>query len=190
MAANALTPCHFPDNLHRSMLRISLRDLRRAGRLRIEDSIPGDNPLWAGTDLVFGGPVRADVTVTHAASGQVLASGHVEAPLVQECRRCLQVVDRTLKQPLELFWSTADELSHDSEGDSEFRVLDPGAETIELGEVIREELALAAPKYPVCDEDCRGLCSRCGTNLNVEECDCVTDEPDPRWDALRALNNQ
>ena len=172
------------------MFRVSLADLARAGSLRVEHWIPEDDPLWAGVDLVLGGPVRVDVVVTGTAAGQVLASGQVDAPLVHECRRCLERVDRPFEQPLELCWSAADQLSDDPDGDAEVRVLEKGADCVELGEAIREELVLAAPRYVLCREDCRGFCPGCGTNLNDEQCACVANESDPRWDALRALNKQ
>ena len=38
----------------------------------------------------------------------------------------------------------------------------------------------------LCREDCKGLCSRCGKNLNLGPCDC-RKEPDPRLAALAQL---
>ena len=61
---------------------------------------------------------------------------------------------------------------------------------MDWGEAVREELMLAGPRYVVCNEGCQGLCPRCGTNRNQEPCGCVTDEADPRWEALRALNSE
>ncbi len=172
------------------MFRVSLADLQRKGSLRIERVIPEDDPLWADTELALGGPVHVDLTISRTATGQVLALGKVDVELHNECRRCLERVDLRLEHPLELLWSAPDQLSDEPNADDEVRPLDPRAVELELGEAIREELVLAAPQYVVCDESCRGLCPRCGTNLNEAQCDCVTDEPDPRWDALRALNQK
>lgn len=172
------------------MFRVSLTDLRRAGSLWVEHWIHEDDPLWAGVDLVLSGPVRVHVVVTGTDTGQVLASGQADAPLVHKCRRCLERVNRTFEQPLKLCWSAADQLSDDLGVDTGVRVLEWGADAVELGEAIREELVLAAPRYVLCREDCRGFCPGCGTNLNDEQCECVTSEPDPRWDALRALKKQ
>ena len=65
--------------------------------------------------------------------------------------------------------------------------LRPEGEVVDLRPMIREELLLVVPEFPVCREDCRGLCPRCGTNLNESECDCRSAEADPRWEALRKL---
>ena len=61
---------------------------------------------------------------------------------------------------------------------------------LELGEAVREELILAVNPYVVCDPECKGLCSRCGANLNEGPCDCTEDEVDPRWGALRDLKSE
>jgi uncharacterized protein len=51
----------------------------------------------------------------------------------------------------------------------------------------RDALALALPTQIVCREDCRGLCSLCGANLNEHPEHAHEAEPDPRWAALREL---
>jgi uncharacterized protein len=76
------------------------------------------------------------------------------------------------------------------EDDGEIRVLPANEVELDLGEPIREELVLAAPTYTLCDPECKGLCPHCGADLNETTCDCGAAEPDPRWDALRALKNE
>jgi uncharacterized protein len=44
---------------------------------------------------------------------------------------------------------------------------------VDLSPAVREELALAAPAYPVCREDCAGLCPTCGADLNQGPCQCA-----------------
>ena len=61
---------------------------------------------------------------------------------------------------------------------------------VDLAEPIREEVILAAPTYVVCHPNCRGLCARCGADLNETTCECAVEEPDPRWDVLRALKSE
>ncbi|RKX30915.1 MAG: DUF177 domain-containing protein, partial [Verrucomicrobia bacterium] len=52
---------------------------------------------------------------------------------------------------------------------------------------LREALVLRIPIYPLCREDCRGLCPRCGANLNREQCTCAPEEAESRWDVLDKL---
>ena len=171
------------------MFRVSLSELRRKGPLRIERSIPADDPLWNDSGLVLAGPVEVSAEVSRTASGQVLVQGRLGYRVRHECRRCLEQVEREYDQRLELVWSPADPLS-DAEDDGDIRILEAAVDDLELGEAIREEMMLSVPIYVLCDESCRGLCPQCGTNLNEDGCGCVTNEQDPRWAALRALKKE
>ncbi len=55
---------------------------------------------------------------------------------------------------------------------------------IDLDPLVREEILLALPGYPLCREGCKGLCPVCGQNLNERECGCDRRVPDPRWAGL------
>ena len=53
---------------------------------------------------------------------------------------------------------------------------------------LKESFILALPLKNLCSENCRGLCVRCGANLNLEKCSCPVEiDPDPRWDTLTKL---
>jgi uncharacterized protein len=62
-------------------------------------------------------------------------------------------------------------------------------EEIDLGLLMREQFYLALPMKPLCRDDCKGLCSQCGTNLNRGACACLREWQDPRLAVLRALKN-
>jgi uncharacterized protein len=55
-----------------------------------------------------------------------------------------------------------------------------------LEDVVREQVLLSLPSRTLCKEDCKGLCPRCGQNLNTASCACDTTS-DPRWNALAGL---
>lgn len=57
---------------------------------------------------------------------------------------------------------------------------------LDLNELVNEEVSLSLPAKILCNEDCKGLCAQCGTNLNVNECDCKR-EVDPRLEKLLQL---
>ncbi|MBN1282457.1 MAG: DUF177 domain-containing protein, partial [Proteobacteria bacterium] len=57
----------------------------------------------------------------------------------------------------------------------------------DLGEVVREQLALAQPMRHLCSEDCRGLCQRCGKNLNDGPCGCPPEGHKGSFEALKGL---
>lgn len=58
---------------------------------------------------------------------------------------------------------------------------------IDLTEPARQYALMAIPMKPLCRADCAGLCQKCGKNLNQGNCDCPTQEIDPRWSELTKL---
>lgn len=57
---------------------------------------------------------------------------------------------------------------------------------LDMDEQLVELLELSFPSKILCREDCRGLCPRCGHDLNDGPCDCE-EESDPRWAPLQAI---
>ncbi len=60
-------------------------------------------------------------------------------------------------------------------------------DAVDLDELVREQLLLALPTRHLCRDDCKGLCQKCGANLNENHCSCEQGETDPRWAALADL---
>jgi uncharacterized protein len=167
------------------MLTLDLARLEREGILEFGGEIPPDAPLWDGSDLVFRGPVVVSGKAQLAGSGEVLVDVRIVGELEQECRRCLTELRTPVDLSRLLVFGNAEE-----EGGGEIRPMEVEATDLDLGEAVREELILAADPFVLCDPDCAGLCPRCGIDRNQETCDCVLEEADPRWDALRSLKNE
>ena len=60
---------------------------------------------------------------------------------------------------------------------------------LDLDNLIKEDILLKIPAKILCSEDCKGLCPKCGKDLNEGPCDCPNDNIDPRLEALRDLLN-
>jgi uncharacterized protein len=60
-------------------------------------------------------------------------------------------------------------------------------ELVDLSPPLRERLLLSLPTLPLCRDDCRGLCARCGSDLNAGPCGCAAEAGDPRLAVLRTL---
>ena len=170
------------------MLPLDLVRLSREGFLRVEGRIPPDAPLWEDTGIRLSESLRVDLRATEAQSGEIVVRGTMVCSLANECRRCLDPVGVTLREEVTLIFAAPD--TRDGTGDGEVRALPAGAREVDLAEPIREEVILAAPAYVVCGPNCRGLCARCGADLNETTCECAVEEPDPRWDVLRALKSE
>ena len=63
-------------------------------------------------------------------------------------------------------------------------------DAVDLDELVREQILLGLPLRHLCREDCKGLCHRCGTDLNAGSCSCEQGEFDPRWSALADLKDK
>jgi uncharacterized protein len=116
--------------------------------------------------------------------------GAIKTSLVAPCDRCLAEVELTVAPVFDLLYTPGDAESSRS-NEIELNVRDLALATYEneeldLDALVLEQIELELPTRVLCKEDCRGLCSMCGVDLNVERCDC--QKPiDPRWEALKAL---
>lgn len=61
------------------------------------------------------------------------------------------------------------------------------SETIDIEALVRDTILSAQPLNNICRPDCRGLCPKCGADLNQGECGCDRFVPDPRFSALQQL---
>ena len=59
------------------------------------------------------------------------------------------------------------------------------SDAVELDDILIPELIMDMEMSVVCDEDCKGLCFKCGKDLNQGPCGCVTKEVDPRLAVLQ-----
>lgn len=173
------------------MLRLDLAELERRGSLTLDAVVPADDPLWDSTELRLREPVGVHLQASMGAAGQILVRGGVKTTVGAECRRCLTPLE--LPVDVELLFvlvPAGGDLAGSGEGapmDEALHPYDSGARELDLGSLVREELVLSVPAWPVCRPDCRGLCPRCGADLNESVCTCAREESDPRWAALRAL---
>jgi uncharacterized protein len=104
-----------------------------------------------------------------------------------ECARCLEPVSGDFSVMLERTVAAEGTLTEEQleENVDEYAVIEDGK--LDLDEAIREELLLSFPMRFLCDEDCPGLCPKCGKPKRLGDCGCPTFEPDPRLAVLKKL---
>ncbi len=159
------------------MLRVDLRDLA-AGPLETDAVVQPDDPGLADLEFTPIEPVRVSGRIMASGPGSFYWEGRLETRVRVACRRCLVPVDAVIDETVDLLF-TEDQ----GADDPSVVVIPPRTAELDLGDAIRGELILAAPEFVLCREDCRGICPRCGTDLNVEPCRCPS-ERDPRWATL------
>lgn len=100
------------------------------------------------------------------------------------CARCLVPVNERKKIVFNKTVVTEQtELQNDDNDD--YIVSEDGY--IDIDEALTEQILLELPLKHLCKEDCKGLCPKCGKDLNTGSCNCDTSDPDPRFDVLRKL---
>lgn len=134
-----------------------------------------DIPPYAAEGVTFAGPLQGEITLSNT-GGVLLLRGHVGAELELECARCLEPfvapVEAELEEEFDLV--TTRNAYHQEEvqavdEDTPASVI--AGNILDLGELLRQNLLLAAPLQPLCREDCPGvnLGGRSDVSLNAPE---------------------
>ena len=140
--------------------------------------------LQYGTVKPVTEPVLASGTVRNTA-GVLMMTGLITTTIHGVCDRCASDFDRDVEIPINVVLVT--ELSNEDSEDE--RVFSLEGDNADLEDIIRTTFVLNLDSKMLCDEDCKGLCCRCGKNLNDGPCGCQT-EIDPRFAALQQLLNK
>ena len=134
-------------------------------------------------------PVRVTAELRKG-SVQTDLTGTITADVTLECTRCLAATERRLEFPFAAAFVAPEYYTAAREAELNAADLDVSIvedNRIDLGELVREQILLNLPEQVFCREDCRGLCAKCGANLNETDCRCAEEEIDPRWAGLKNL---
>ncbi len=117
----------------------------------------------------------------------VALSGLLEIDLAPACDRCVEVFEKNLAIPLHLNLApeTGSEKAEDADDDVGFSYYQ--GEEIDLANMIRETLLLEVPFRNLCSESCKGLCPKCGKNLNHAPCSCPSETSTGPFAVLKKL---
>jgi len=135
-------------------------------------------------------PVRGQVRLVRTLEG-ILATGKVALDLRMRCRRCLELFEAEVtlsfeeefRSDVDLLTGAVIPLPEDQDRD----LVIGEQHQLDLHEALRQYAVMAAESEALCSADCCGLCSQCGQNLNLGQCDCDNETIDPRLSALAGL---
>ena len=170
------------------MLSLNLAKIR-AQQERFEQVYAPGACAGPGEDFSVAAPVALAFDI-YKDKDRFRLVGRVRTTLELPCSRCVEPFMSPVDASFDLRYLPR---SHNvGEGEREVEEDDLSTsfyedETIDLGQLMREQFYLSLPMKPLCRETCRGLCPQCGTNLNRGTCDCRRDWEDPRLAALKAL---
>ncbi|EFL52907.1 protein of unknown function DUF177 [Solidesulfovibrio fructosivorans JJ]] len=172
-----------------SELWLDITDIPATGR---EFSF-SDQAIWTGPIAEFDLPHRLDAPGTGLAATfsvlpqtrGALVRGRLSGKVVSPCDRCAEDTMLDIAIDFEQF----EELPAEGEESLEPGLVRRRGKVLELdvASLLWEQFLLAMPVKPLCDENCPGLCPRCGASLKDGPCSCSTEEGDPRLAVLRQL---
>jgi uncharacterized protein len=178
-------PCHRSTDIGPAFIADALAGL--AVRTALER--PADDP--------DAGSAKAELDL-YLEGQNVFARGTLRGHVAVACSRCLGPVELPIAEELAVtFMPRSDLPAEDPDlevGEEEATLEDEDdglfpyeGEVVDLAPLFREQLVLAVPYAPLCREDCKGLCLKCGNDLNQRECGCDRRVVDPRLAALKGL---
>lgn len=141
------------------------------------DSASGSYDIESKSDV--------DITVSSTGNKKFLVTGEGSAVLLIPCARCLETVKTPVDYIIEreLDFNDGDEQS--DERLEEMSYVD--GYHLDVDKLVYSEILINIPFRVLCSEDCRGLCFKCGANLNKGECGCDREQLDPRMSVIQDI---
>lgn len=143
----------------------------------ILQSVPGEYKV------IKNGPV--ELTISSAEKGRALITGKGSFTFAARCDRCLKEVPVTVDISIDEKISS-EQIEHPADAD-EFPYLK--GYQLDTQILIGNEILINWPGKILCKEDCKGICTKCGKDLNQGECGCDTFVPDPRMAVIQDIFN-
>ena len=137
-------------------------------------------------DVAGGFPLKKPVHYSGAISNKaslVNLKLDIDFEFSAPCDRCGEISSKSYRITIEKSLATSLERQ---ESDTIIVVSDM---RLDVDGLVYTEVILNLPSKHLCKDDCKGLCFKCGKNLNEGDCDCDTGYLDPRFDKLRELLN-
>lgn len=150
-----------------AMLEVDIRELRR-GPVETLGALAPDDPTFEGLELDLTGPLAVEGRLQETSDGEYFWRGRVLGAVKTTCRRCLTELTCPVEADVSVMFSS----DPDAADDPGVYPVEASSHSLDVRPVVREELALAAPAFPLCREDCAGLCPTCGADLNAGPCAC------------------
>jgi len=140
-----------------------------------------------GLELPFYGKYKSSIVLVKL-NDQLILTASTDFKMKYDCDRCGCEYKSALTSDYKMVYLMNEE---PEETDSiNISYLSKEADKIDLTNDVREFATLSVPMKKLCKDECKGLCPKCGTDLNKEQCNCKDDETDPRWKPLIDLKDK
>jgi uncharacterized protein len=142
---------------------------------------------FVGLEAPFKDNVEVEVDIKKS-HNQIVLDSTVFVKAEFECDRCTAPFEQRLRSDYKMVYLQGIkpvEIKSDN-----VVYLSPEADIIDISNDVRDFSMLAVPMKKLCSEDCKGLCYKCGKNLNEGDCTCDKNDNDARWLPLMDLKNK
>lgn len=140
------------------------------------------------------GIVSLSCVLQRKSADRILLQGRMKATLLLYCDRCLKeylrIVDSTLSFICETNGPGRRRMKEVDLTTQDLDIVHLEEAVIDLQEVIRQQLYLSVPHRRLCKEDCRGICSICGADMNCNPCRCSREPVNNPFGVLAALKER
>ncbi len=134
-------------------------------------------------------PVQAQLKIKKVGA-EVVVSGNILTTVGLECSRCLKDFRSEFAFPFEAIFRPVEQLKQEEKHELKVEELDMGfysKDELDLFDIIKEQVLLNLPMKPLCDDLCKGICLKCGADLNAGDCGCSEKDIDSRLVVLKKL---
>lgn len=155
--------------------------------VRINAPIELEQFIYQGDSYEFDSKEPVDLTITNLGNRTVMIEGSTNISLILFCSRCLKeiIFPMAIDFQKEVDFNLTEEERAEDLDEANYII----GYNLDVDTLIYDEILIDFPMRLLCSEDCKGLCKKCGTNLNEETCDCDTTVLDPRMSVIRDIFN-
>ena len=149
-------------------------------------------------EIVDGGfelkaPVGGQFKVSQQADNVYTMSGSLKALVETACNRCGKLIAVDLDEHFEYVLRVEEEPGHSAEyqcSDEDCETLFLAEASLDSSEILREQILLTMPLLQLCSDSCKGLCKKCGVNLNNKKCQCGEINENSPFAILKTLQKK
>jgi uncharacterized protein len=164
---------------------IEIEDLK-SEPLHVQHVFPAGDIRFVHEDATLDKAVTADFVLSHK-DRDLHVDGTVETSIRFKCSRCMKEFSQPFEASFDLSYLPQPKWTKDAEIELQYEEMEVAyydGVALDVNLMILEQIELAIPMKFVCREDCKGLCYKCGTDLNDGACLCKSENVDSRLSVL------
>lgn len=162
-------------------MRVNITEIAgiEGAQIEVSEDIPARSLDNGIAGIRIEGDVHVFLKITYT-KGKIHVGGTASGIYTTRCARCLEEIRRDFNVELDEYFESRREHAG---GIDDYYGYD--GTVLDLTDSLRDSILLSFPSVVLCDDNCKGICPKCGKNLNKGECDCVKDDIDIRMEKLK-----